>query len=82
MNGRSSRKTTGRNWLGAGLLLLLLAASVTGCGTSSTVVIDERPTMPPPPADLMEPPPSEKFSERALRSMKRWREMLMPSPTD
>lgn len=60
----------------------LLVVSLAGCATKSTVVIDERPRIPAPPAALMEPPPSEKFSERAQRKLKQWRETLMQSRTE
>ena len=82
MRTRLLPQTGRRSWSANALLLALLALSATGCATHSPPVIVPPAAMPKPAPELMAPPPSERFSDRAARNMKRWRETLTPSPDD
>lgn len=66
------------------LLLLVLLMSLAGCAPLSPqqtppACIPVQPAqIPPPPADLMTPPASGNFSERAAADMQMWRQQLTP----
>lgn len=70
-----------QNWIVLGVVLLLFAVSSVGCATNSPGAI-EPPAMPAPPPELMRPPPSESYSERAQRNIRIWLETLTSSPRD
>lgn len=61
-------------------VLALFALLVSSCSTPLPQPRPVQPVqVPPPPSELMEPPPSGKWSESVLGWFKRWSQMLKPS---
>lgn len=73
--------TTARSWrTRSAAALVLFALLATSCSTPLPPSRPVQPVqVPPPPSELMEPPPSGKWSESVLEWFKRWSQMLKPS---